>query len=235
MRRFSKISHCWTKSCRPGCIRRAMSGGWLQREARQACEPLPANASAHRKDVIRGYRRELSRIGVLSAKTEAEARNRLVDRQSERPKAIDSEIIEGTGAAPPGAPSPSATRTADLTAPRPEGGVFDSKRANDRTPVAEVLQTDTAADRQLVSGLGGPASLVPRGSLGFDIVTRTHVEGHAAAPMRQLGIRRGTVYINNPAICSSCERLLPLMLPSGVTLRVVLPSGVVVIFVGTAP
>jgi hypothetical protein len=80
--------------------------------------------------------------------------------------------------------------------------------------------------------VGGPASFIPRGDAGFNLVTRTHVEGHAAALMRQLGISQATVYINNPIICSSCERFLPSMLPSGATLKVVLPSGIVVTFVG---
>ena len=89
-------------------------------------EPLPANAPDHRKHVIRGYRRELSKLGVLNAKSEDAVRNAVMDRQGERPKATEPEIIERTGAAPPGAPPPSATRTADLTEPRPAGGVFDS-------------------------------------------------------------------------------------------------------------
>jgi hypothetical protein len=84
----------------------------------------------------------------------------------------------------------------------------------------------------LKSGWSGPAEGVPRGTSGFDIVTRTHVEGHAAAIMRQTGLREATVYINNPAICTSCQKLLPRMLPSGGRLTVVLPDGSSQVFVG---
>jgi hypothetical protein len=94
---------------------------------REVRKPLPVNASTLRKDVIRGYRRELSKLGLLNAKTEADVRNRLMDRQGERLQATEPEIIEGTGAAPPGAPPPSATRMADLSKPRPAGEVFDSE------------------------------------------------------------------------------------------------------------
>jgi hypothetical protein len=63
---------------------------------------------------------------LLSAKTEAEVRGRLMDRQGERPQATEPDVIERTRAAPPGVPPPSAPRIADLTEPRPQGGVFDS-------------------------------------------------------------------------------------------------------------
>ena len=104
---------------------------------REVREPLPVNASASRKDVIRGYKRALSKLGLLNARTEADVRNRLMDRQGETLQASEPEIIAGTGAAPPGAPPPTATRTADPTEPRPAGGVFDSKRANDRISVED--------------------------------------------------------------------------------------------------
>jgi hypothetical protein len=48
-------------------------------------------------------------------------------------------------------------------------------------PTAGVLQSSAKADVQFVSGTGGPASLVPNGTPGFDRLTRTHVEGQAAA------------------------------------------------------
>jgi len=63
-------------------------------------------------------------------------------------------------------------------------------------------------------------------------VTRTHVEGHAAALMHQRGLREATVYINNPEICPSCQKLLPRMLPPGSRLTVVLPDGTRVPFRG---
>ncbi len=49
-----------------------------------------------------------------------------------------------------------------------------------------------------------------------------HVEGHAAAFMRQTGITEGTLKINNPNICRRCMKNLPTMLPAGGTLRVML-------------
>jgi len=84
----------------------------------------------------------------------------------------------------------------------------------------------------LKSGRAGPARSMPKGSSGFDLITKTHVEGHAAALMRQSGLTEATVYINNPAICDSCVRLLPRMLPSGSRLTVVLPNGSSVLFTG---
>jgi SCP1.201-like deaminase len=86
--------------------------------------------------------------------------------------------------------------------------------------------------QELQSGYDGPASSMPRGSPGFDRYTRTHVEGHAAALMRQQGITDGTLYINNPKICDNCTELLPTMLPQGSKLRVVLPDGTVKLFEG---
>jgi len=94
-----------------------------------------------------------------------------------------------------------------------------------------VLRT-ASGDAELLSGWEGPASSMPKGSPGFDIITRTHVEGHAAALMRQQGAMDGRLFINNPVICSNCSKLLPSMLPSGVSLRVVLPDGSVVPFKG---
>jgi hypothetical protein len=100
---------------------------------------------------------------------------------------------------------------------------------------AGVLQTPGRADIQLVSGTGGPASRMPADAPGFNMVRRTHVEGHAAARMRELGINRATLYINNPEICPGCMTYLSRMLPPGATLNVVLPNGTVVPFIGGVP
>jgi hypothetical protein len=48
-------------------------------------------------------------------------------------------------------------------------------------PTAGVLQTPVKPDIQLVSGTGGPASRMPAGAPGFNMVMRTHVEGQAVA------------------------------------------------------
>lgn len=88
---------------------------------------------------------------------------------------------------------------------------------------------------ELRSGYDGPALNMPEGSAGFDGVTLGHVEGHAAALMRQMGINEATLEINNPDICVSCEKNLPSMLPPGSTLHVVLPNGSRVDFHGVGP
>lgn len=76
---------------------------------------------------------------------------------------------------------------------------------------------------------------MPDGSPGLNGVTLSHVEGHAAALMRQMGISEATLEINNPKVCASCMQNLPTMLPPGSTLRVVLPNGNVIIFHGIMP
>jgi RHS repeat-associated protein len=96
-----------------------------------------------------------------------------------------------------------------------------------------VLQTPSG-NIEFQSGWGGPATAMPPGSRGFDIVTRTHVEGNAAAFMQQQSITNGTLYINNPTICVSCANLLPRMLAPGSTLNVITPNGVVTTFTGVA-
>jgi hypothetical protein len=92
----------------------------------------------------------------------------------------------------------------------------------------------SAGDLSFVSGRTGPASLVPKATPGFNAITRTHVEGHAAATMRQKGIKEATIYINNPKICLPCQQNLANMLPSGSKLTVVLPDGTSKTFIGNA-
>ena len=76
----------------------------------------------------------------------------------------------------------------------------------------------------LTSGLDGPAASIPKGTSGFDIVTRTHVEGHASALMHQNNFSNATLYINNPP-CVSCNRLLSRMIPGGASLHIIGPNG----------
>jgi hypothetical protein len=83
----------------------------------------------------------------------------------------------------------------------------------------------------LQSGRGGPGSQMPEGASGFDIVTRTHVEGNAAALMQQNKWSTGTLYINN-APCGPCTKLLPSMLPANSTLRIIGPNWFEKIFHG---
>ena len=87
-----------------------------------------------------------------------------------------------------------------------------------------VLET-AEGDYYLKSGREGPASKMGGKGSGFDNYTKTHVEGHAAALMHQLGLTEARVYVNNPRICTPCTKLLPRMLPPGAKLEVVTPNG----------
>lgn len=118
------------------------------------------------------------------------------------------------------------------------GSVWRSQRRMGAAYVAgihrkpNVVLRTSAGDFDLMSGVGGPGSAMPRGVSGFDLLTRTHVEGNAAAIMQNQGIDEGSVYINNPSICPNCTRNLPYMLGPGRALNVVLPDGTVVPFTG---
>lgn len=96
------------------------------------------------------------------------------------------------------------------------------------------LYTPGRSPIPLQSGYDGPAAAM-QGANGYDRYTLSHVEGHAAAIMRQEEITDGMLYINNPKICDSCQRLLPRMLAPGTTLNVVLPDGTIVQFTGAGP
>ncbi len=89
-------------------------------------------------------------------------------------------------------------------------------------------------ESSLVSGRAGPASLLAKPTPGFNAITSTHVEGHAAAMMRQQGISEATIYINNPRICLPCQQNLANMLPPTSKLTVVLPDGTFKTFIGNA-
>ncbi|HCE46749.1 MAG TPA: hypothetical protein DET40_24645 [Lentisphaeria bacterium] len=96
-----------------------------------------------------------------------------------------------------------------------------------------VLRTP-AGEFELASGWNGYGGMMAKGASGFDIVTRTHVEGQAAALMQKQGIQEGLLYINNPVICPSCMRNLPLMLSPDKYLIVVPFNGSGVNFMGVA-
>ena len=76
----------------------------------------------------------------------------------------------------------------------------------------------------LISGRAGPAASIPKGTPGFDAYLRTHVEGHAAAILRQQGGGRARLAINQVP-CPNCHRNLPHALPEGAELEVVGPNG----------
>jgi RHS repeat-associated protein len=96
-----------------------------------------------------------------------------------------------------------------------------------------ILRTEKG-DFALISGRVGPAQSMPPKSPGFDGYTKTHVEGHAAAYMRQHGIKEARLYINNPIICDNCVRNLPSTLPPGSRLELVLPDETIRVFIGNA-
>jgi RHS repeat-associated protein len=98
-------------------------------------------------------------------------------------------------------------------------------------PTSGLLYTPSGTT-SLVSGIGGPAQAVAGGpGSGFNIVTTTHVEGHAAALMGLQGATSAVLQINRVP-CASCEALLPKMLPPGARLTIVGPDGYMRTFTG---
>ncbi len=101
-----------------------------------------------------------------------------------------------------------------------------------------ILEIPGADDVRRTSGWSGPASAY-RGQAvpGMNIVTKSHVEGHAAAVMRQLGVAEATLYLNNPPCggATGCANMLSRMLPEGATLTVIAPNGYRQVFTGVAP
>ena len=89
----------------------------------------------------------------------------------------------------------------------------------------EGIFESSEGDYYLRSGWSGPSQNMPRGSSGFDIVSKPRVAGHAAALMHKLALTEAKLYINNPVICSSCIGNLTKMLPPGAKLEVVTPQG----------
>jgi hypothetical protein len=101
-----------------------------------------------------------------------------------------------------------------------------------------------ATEFDLLSGVKGPAQSFPTGTPGFNGYFRRHVEGHAAAYMRQEGIKDATVFINRTTPCGgTCLKAIKsaggfprirVALPKGYTLRVVTSDGQVLIFKGVS-
>jgi hypothetical protein len=63
---------------------------------------------------------------------------------------------------------------------------------------------------------------------------KSHVEAHAAAIMREQGLKDATLYINQApcAGTTGCGSMLSKMLPEGARLRVIGPNGYDKVFVG---
>ena len=98
-----------------------------------------------------------------------------------------------------------------------------------------VLAT-SVGDVDLLSGWAGRGAAMPKGSAGFNIITRSHVEGHAAAAMEDLGLSEATLYLNRIPCggIRGCDALLPRMLGEGRQLRVVVPGQLDKVYVGVA-
>jgi hypothetical protein len=136
---------------------------------------------------------------------------------------------------PGSAPTPPAQGEAQSVLPFPGGLPPQLAPYVPGGKTSGILYTPGNPPISLQSGYDGPAEGMPPGSPGFDGLTLSHVEGHAAAVMQQGEIMEGTLYINNPNICGSCMRLLPTMLPPGAILNVVLPDNTVIQFIGVGP
>jgi hypothetical protein len=139
----------------------------------------------------------------------------------------------------PEAPAKAPSGPPDTVEPQPKlpfpGGLAPKLAPYTGGKTSGILDIPNHSPIELESGYDGPAANMPPESSGFDLITKSHVEGHAAAIMRDQELMQGTLYINNPDICDTCTKLLPKMLPPGATLDVVLPSGKVVKFRGIGP
>ena len=111
---------------------------------------------------------------------------------------------------------------------RPGGG------SRPGTGTVGMLELGDGTGAILQSGRSGPAASIPRGTPGFNGITKTHVEGHAAALMRQTGAQEATLWINRIpcAGVNGCAARLPGMLPEGARLRVLGPDGYDEVFTG---
>jgi hypothetical protein len=80
----------------------------------------------------------------------------------------------------------------------------------------------------MISGWHPPAAAMPKGTPGMNIVTKSHVEAHAAAVMRNEGLTEATLWINRSPCggVTGCAAMLPRMVPRGSTLTIhVVPNG----------
>jgi hypothetical protein len=106
--------------------------------------------------------------------------------------------------------------------PGPAPQLPDRSKKDDKT--SGILRC-SKGDIPFTSGVEGPGNDMPDKTPGFDIVTKTHVEGHAAAYMRSNNIKYAVLYINNPEICTSCFTNLHYALPTGAIVMVVTSDG----------
>ncbi len=167
----------------------------------------------------------------------AEVRQRLSDLVSKARSRDKIRKDPGYGARPsPPADTPAGARPYDpqLAAMVPAWGQGGAKTVG-------WLDLGDGETIKLISGIKGPSEQMPRairgvrqGTPGFNSLTRTHVEGHAAALMRLSGAPEGTLYINRLPCASApgCDNMLPRMIPQGCHLTIYGPDGYVRVVVG---
>ncbi len=69
---------------------------------------------------------------------------------------------------------------------------------------------------------------MPKGTPGMNMVTKSHVEAHAAATMRNEHLTEATLFLNREPCAgrTGCAAMLPRMVPAGATLTIkIVPDG----------
>ncbi len=108
-----------------------------------------------------------------------------------------------------------------LTVFQTQLSMFDEPSGRSNTgPTNGVLDTGTGEFPEFESGEDGPAKQF-WGQPGFDAVSRTHAEAHAAAYMRINNIKFAVLRINNDNICPQCMQNLKYMLDHNSVLTVI--------------
>jgi SCP1.201-like deaminase len=136
--------------------------------------------------------------------------------------ALNSRDSTRSGQPPSGPRSPRSRKAKATKALANEVPAYAGKKT------AGTLVRPGGSEEVLESGWHPPASAMPKGTPGMNIVTKSHVEAHAAAIMRNEGLVEATLWINR-APCggvAGCAALLPRMVPTGATLTIqVVPEG----------
>ena len=98
------------------------------------------------------------------------------------------------------------------------------------TKTLGILEVPGRGKVYLQSGVNGPYQQLQAGTgSGFNIYTRTHVEGHAVAIMRLEGVKSATLYINNVP-CGACTQNLRFMVPHGSSLTIIGPNNYIRVY-----
>lgn len=184
------------------------SSGELPTEpADPGANPLPAVDPYTRERVGTGTTAEPAAVWGPAIKLGEKLLRRLFGRSKPKPKQKPR-------------PAPSWGRPAAPGNPARRVPPFDGKKARG-------ILSASGRELPLTSGRSGPAARLPAGTRGMNRTTKTHVEGHAAAVMRQNRIKEATLYINRVPCRGrpGCDAMLPRMLPPGARLEVRGPNG----------